>query len=48
MIAGTIFDDLAAPANRASLMRQTEEICGLASRLPKPAPLKGSGFLRPN
>ena len=34
IIAGTIFDDLVSAANRESLLRQTDEICALVSRLP--------------
>ncbi len=37
IVAGTIFDDLVDPANRENLLRQTEEICALVSRLPQPA-----------
>lgn len=36
VVAGTIFDDLVAPGNRASLLRQTREICALITGLPKP------------
>ena len=38
IVAGTIFDDLVSPANRDHLLRQTDEICALVSRLPQPAP----------
>lgn len=41
IVAGTIFDDLVSPANRDRLLRQTEEICALVSRLPQPGPLPG-------
>lgn len=41
IVAGTIFDDLVAPANRDNLLRQTDEICALVSRLPQPAKLPG-------
>jgi inosose dehydratase len=34
VVAGTIFDDLAAAANRPSLLRQTHEICTLLKQLP--------------
>jgi len=47
IVAGTIFDNLVAPANRADLMRQTKEICGLVSRLPKVAPYEGQRFPTP-
>lgn len=36
IVAGTIFDDLVDPANRASLLRQTDEICALITTLPAP------------
>lgn len=47
IVAGTIFDDLVAPANRTNLLKQTAEICGLVSRLPKVAPLAGQRFPTP-
>ncbi|WP_440058119.1 TIM barrel protein [Pseudomonas fragariae (ex Marin et al. 2024)] len=34
VVAGTIFDDLAAPENQPSLLRQTHDICTLLKRLP--------------
>jgi inosose dehydratase len=37
IVAGTIFDDLVSPANRENLLRQTDEICALVVRLPRPA-----------
>lgn len=37
IVAGTIFDDLVAPGNRANLLRQTDEICALIMALPRPA-----------
>lgn len=37
IVAGTIFDNLVDPHNRENLLRQTEEICALITRLPKPA-----------
>jgi len=40
VVAGTIFDDLVSPANRDNLLRQTDEICALVSRLPKVAPFE--------
>ncbi|MBB5574754.1 TIM barrel protein [Rhizobium paranaense] len=36
IVAGTIFDALVSPANRANLLRQTDEICSLITQLPKP------------
>lgn len=36
IVAGTIFDDLVRPANRANLLRQTDEICALITALPPP------------
>ena len=45
--AGTIFDDLVDPANRANLLKQTEEICALVTRLPGPATHHGQRFAGP-
>jgi inosose dehydratase len=36
VVAGTMFDDLVSPGNRDALLRQTEAICALISRLPQP------------
>ena len=36
VVAGTIFDDVLSPGNRDNLLRQTDEICGFITRLPKP------------
>jgi inosose dehydratase len=36
IVAGTIFDNLVALGNRDNLLRQTEEICALITKLPKP------------
>lgn len=36
IVAGTIFDDLVSPANRDSLLRQTDEICAFVTALPRP------------
>lgn len=47
IVAGTIFDDLVSPAKRDDLLRQTEEICALISRLPKVAPFDGQRFPTP-
>ncbi len=41
IVAGTIFDDLVTPANRASLLRQTDEICAFITALPRPATRPG-------
>ena len=40
IIAGTIFDDLVAPSNLQSLLRQTDDICRLITQL---WPLSGAG-----
>lgn len=47
IVAGTIFDDLVSPANRENLLRQTEEICALTTRLPKLVPTMGQRFPTP-
>jgi len=47
IVAGTIFDDLVATGNRENLLRQTDEICALVSRLPKQAPYPGQRFPTP-
>lgn len=47
IVAGTIFDDLVSPANRANLLRQTEEICALVTGLPKDPPSPGQRFPSP-
>ena len=47
IVAGTIFDDLVSPANRDALLRQTDEICALVSRLPQPAQRPGQRFPTP-
>ncbi len=47
IVAGTIFDDLAAPANRENLLRQADEICALLTRLPRPATAAGQRFPAP-
>ncbi len=47
IVAGTIFDDLVSPANRDNLLRQTDEICALVSRLPKVAPFGDQRFATP-
>lgn len=45
--AGTIFDDLVAPANRPSLLRQTREICALIKQLPELPTEPGQHFATP-
>lgn len=47
IVAGTIFDDLVAPENRESLLRQTDEICALVSKLPQPAKRPGQRYATP-
>ncbi len=47
IVAGTIFADLVSPANRGNLLRQTDDICTLVSRLPKVAPNAGQRFPTP-
>lgn len=47
IVAGTIFDDLVSPANAASLIRQTHEICSLISRLPTLPLEPGQRFAAP-
>lgn len=47
IVAGTIFDDLVAPVNRATLLRQVDEICGLLDLLPKDPPASGQRFATP-
>jgi inosose dehydratase len=47
IVAGTIFDDLVCPANRQSLLRQTDEICALISSLPLPETHPGQRFAAP-
>lgn len=47
IVAGTIFDDLVEPGNRANLLRQTREICALITALPRPATHPGQRFDAP-
>lgn len=47
IVAGTIFDDLVEPANRGNLLRQTNEICALITKLPQPAKSEGQRFATP-
>lgn len=47
IVAGTIFADLVSPANRDSLLRQTDEICALITQLPQPAHQPGQRFATP-
>lgn len=45
--AGTIFDDLVAPANLPSLLKQTREICALIKQLPQLPAEAGQHFAVP-
>jgi inosose dehydratase len=47
IVAGTIFDDLVSPGSRDSLLRQTDEICALVSKLPQPAKAPAQRFATP-
>jgi len=47
IVAGTIFDDLASSSNRENLLRQTDEICGLITQLPKPRTHDGQRYQAP-
>ena len=47
IVAGTIFDNLVDPSNRGNLLRQTDEICALVSRLPQPQKRPGQRFPTP-
>lgn len=47
VVAGTIFDDLVSPANRDNLLRQTDEICALITKLPRPETHPGQRFTAP-
>lgn len=47
IVAGTIFDDLVSPANRGSLLRQTDEICAFLTALPRPPSHPGQRFPAP-
>lgn len=47
IVAGTIFNDLVASENRDSLLRQTDEICSLITRLPRPPKSAGQRFSAP-
>jgi inosose dehydratase len=47
IVAGTIFDNLVGPANLQNLLRQTDEICGLITTLPKPQSHAGQRFAAP-
>lgn len=47
IVAGTIFDNLVAPANRQNLLRQTDEICALITQLRQPDPVPGQRFRTP-
>lgn len=47
IVAGTIFDDLVNPANRESLLRQTDEICAFITALPRPRSHPGQRYPAP-
>ncbi|MGZ2379342.1 AP endonuclease [Rhizobium leguminosarum] len=47
IVAGTIFDDLVSPENRETLLRQTDEICAVITRLPQPEQVAGQRFRTP-
>ena len=47
IVAGTIFDDLASPENRESLLRQTDEICAFVTALPRPQSHPGQRYPAP-
>lgn len=47
IVAGTIFDDLVDPTNRDNLLKQTDEICALITRLPTPETHLGQRFDAP-
>ncbi len=47
IVAGTIFDDLADPANRDTLLLHTREICALITALPAPPSHDGQRFAAP-
>jgi inosose dehydratase len=47
IVAGTIFDDLVSPSNREHLLRHTDEICSLITRLPTPVQTNGERFPSP-
>ncbi len=46
IVAGTIFNDLVALQNRESLLQQTDEICSLITRLPRPPKSAEPALLR--
>lgn len=47
VVAGTIFDNLVAPANLANLLQQTHDICALLKQLPQVAPEPGQRYAAP-
>jgi inosose dehydratase len=47
IIAGTIFDDLVADSNLPNLLRQTDEICALVTKLPRVPQEPGQHFPTP-
>lgn len=44
IVAGTIFDDLVAPSNLASLLQQSDDICRLITKLPRAPMDDGARF----
>ena len=47
IVAGTIFNDLVDPEDRAALVAQTRDICGLITRLPEPPVYPGQRYKAP-
>ncbi|WEX76756.1 sugar phosphate isomerase/epimerase [Sinorhizobium numidicum] len=47
IVAGTIFDDLVSPENQAKLLRQTDEICAVITKLPQPEQVPRQRFKTP-
>ncbi len=47
VVAGTIFDNLVDPANRANLERQTRQICAVITALPRPPLAPGQRMAAP-
>ncbi|MCB1338231.1 MAG: TIM barrel protein [Maritimibacter sp.] len=47
IVAGTIFDDLVDPGNRAAVVAKAREICALITKLPKPPVYPGQRFAAP-
>ena len=47
MVAGTVFDNLVAPANLPSLLQQTHDICALLKQLPRADTEPGQHYAAP-